>query len=302
MKKAKRQSTGADRRRRQLRLLVRLCYPLIAILALFLISAVRALAPPRARAGPGPAHYGLPYKDVAFAAPGGPVLRGWLIIAPEAAATVVCLHGYPSDKSDILPVVSFLYPHFNLLLFDFRAMGESAGRFTTLGGREKDDALAALDMLERRAETAALPVAFWGYSLGGSVAIMAAAESERVEALAVDSAFASLPEMIAAYYRPLGPVGELLAVLSRPLARLIGLDKVRPEAVISRISSPILISHASGDPMVPADHARRLFRAAGENARLHLAETDEHGAMASPGYREHVLSFYKANLRREAGK
>jgi len=41
------------------------------------------------------------------------------------------MHGYPMDKGNIFGMVSFLAKKYNLLLFDFRAMGKSEGFFTT---------------------------------------------------------------------------------------------------------------------------------------------------------------------------
>lgn len=79
-----------------------------------------------------PEDLGLRSQQVTFRTRDGKDLKGWFIPSEKSQGTIICLHGYPANKSDVLPVVSFLYPDFALFLFDFRAHGESQGFITTL--------------------------------------------------------------------------------------------------------------------------------------------------------------------------
>lgn len=286
-------------RRRKIRLAVRLAYPFFIFLAVLLLSAARALIPPRPPPGPRPAALGLPAEEVSFAAPGGPTLRGWLIGSPEAAATVIGLHGYPADKSDVLPFLAFLHPRFNLLLFDFRAMGESDGLLTSLGRAEIDDTLAAIEFIDRHPLTAGQPVGLWGYSLGGAVAIMAAAGNDRVTAVVTDSAFASLEDMIGAYYPLPGLLGHAFTAGAGWLARRLRLGGPGPEQAVGHLRAPLLLIHARRDTLVPATHARRLQRRAGGAVRLHLTAAEGHFAGGGSTYEALVADFFSTHLHEE---
>lgn len=49
-----------------------------------------------------------------------------------------------------VPVAAALAPHFTVLLMDLRFFGESGGRVTTLGHRERHDVVQAVHWLARR--------------------------------------------------------------------------------------------------------------------------------------------------------
>ena len=54
--------------------------------------------------------------------------------------TVIVCHGLASNKSNHLLLARELVPHgYNVLIFDFRAHGESDGQLTSLGDLERRD-------------------------------------------------------------------------------------------------------------------------------------------------------------------
>src|SRR3970282_2554644 len=91
------------------------------------------------------------YEAGAFRPAHGLTLRGWYIPAARTTEkTLILLHGYPADKGDILPALAFLHEDFNLLLFDFRYLGESEGSYSSAGAKEVEDLLAAIRFLKAR--------------------------------------------------------------------------------------------------------------------------------------------------------
>jgi len=87
-----------------------------------------------------PRNLNMPYEQVSFTTADGLSLRGWFILSGKRAAkTLILLHGYPADKGNILPALAFLHADFNLLLFDFRYLGESDGSYSTAGAKEVED-------------------------------------------------------------------------------------------------------------------------------------------------------------------
>src|SRR5207244_10777079 len=88
------------------------------------------------------------------------------------APALVLLHGYPAEKADVLPIAAALAPRFTVLLLDQRYFGQSGGRATTIGYRERGDLRRAIDVLAARGFN---EVGVFGFSLGGAVALLAAA-------------------------------------------------------------------------------------------------------------------------------
>src|SRR5438046_8662833 len=115
-------------------------------------------------------------------------LAAWLVPRPGAPA-VILLHGYPADKADMLPIAARLARRFTVLLLDQRYFGRSEGRLTTLGFRERQDLGRAVDFLAARGFGR---VGVFGFSLGGAVALLAAAEDPRIRAVAAYAPFADL--------------------------------------------------------------------------------------------------------------
>ncbi|HOL67315.1 MAG TPA: alpha/beta fold hydrolase [bacterium] len=277
----------------------------IIVFLLTVLCCWRALRPGRMPVSLRPKDLGLPGEEIQLLTEDGKRLAGWFIPAEKPAGVVVCLHGYPANKSDILLEVSFLYPHFSLLLFDFRGHGESGGRITYFGLKETADVRAALNYLQKDKRSQSLPVAVWGYSLGAAVAILTAARDRRIKAVVSDSAFASFPEMVGHYYRSLGPLKYLLAPLSRLLGRIFlkaDFDENSPERVIGQLHCPVLIIHSREDEYVPAEHALRLYRQAPEPKALYWKSGSHAGLRAEAGsYQAKVLSFLKETLGKNKG-
>src|SRR5581483_3975040 len=172
--------------------------------------------PRRKRLWQHPSDFGLPCEKVHFRAADGLRLSGWLIPAPaenDREAVIVVCHGYPYNRCEMLPHARFLHEAgFTVLLFDFRAMGESEGDLSTIGHEEVQDLLGALDYLTRRQDTVGLPVGALGHSLGGAVAIMAAARDERLRAVVAEASYPDLQDALEARFRVfLGPASKLIA-------------------------------------------------------------------------------------------
>ncbi|MFQ5620341.1 MAG: hypothetical protein ACE5FT_00690 [Candidatus Nanoarchaeia archaeon] len=58
-------------------------------------------------------------------------------------------HGYPFEKSNILPSSLFLYPQYNILLYDHRYFGESDGFYSTASLKETVDVEAAIKFTKK---------------------------------------------------------------------------------------------------------------------------------------------------------
>lgn len=175
----------------------------------------------------------------------------WL---PEAAPRggVVILHGAGSAKEshhDYARVV--LAAGFAAVTFDQRGHGESDG---PMDGRAIDDVAQVASLLRAGAGDRALPVALRGSSMGGYLAIVAAAAAGARAVVAICPA----------------PAESLLRGL-RAGRFAFDADLVALEALLSThdlftavaaLEVPLLLLHAEGDEQVPVEHSRELIGSA----------------------------------------
>jgi uncharacterized protein len=260
---------------------------------LFYIS----IRPPKMVSSITPRNLNMPYEQVSFTTADGLSLRGWFILSGKRAAkTLILLHGYPADKGNILPALAFLHADFNLLLFDFRYLGESDGSYSTAGAKEVEDLLAAIRFLKTRGIE---EVGVWGFSMGGAVGLMTIDKAPEIRAVVSESSYASLTEMALQLFR--------VPLLNYPIAYLIGfwaklflgidVRDVSPAEKIRNTTVPILITHSSTDTVIPFSQAKTLQRALINNPRAEFWFNDEfaHGQMGSD-YQSRVRNFFQKNL------
>ena len=227
-----------------------------------------AVRPPRLTIPGTPQDYRLNAEALTITTADGLKLAAWLIAARERAApAIVVLHGYPANKADLLPIAGALNARFTVLLVDFRSFGDSEGRVTTLGFRERADLRAAVDLLAARGHTR---IGVFGYSLGGAVALMGAAEDPRIRAVAAWAPFADLRvlarDLYAIFWMLKYPFVELMVLWGR---LFLGGDITRPspEIAAARLAIPVQIWASRDDDQIPFGHAERLQRALGGNPR-----------------------------------
>jgi dipeptidyl aminopeptidase/acylaminoacyl peptidase len=268
---------------------------LIASLASFAL----AVRPPRLSVALNPDDYRLRAERVAIRAGDGVRLSAWYIPRPGAPA-VVLLHGYPAEKADLLPIASALAPQFSTLLIDQRYFGDSEGRATTLGFRERDDLKRALDFLEQRG---ASRVGVFGFSLGGAVALLTGAEDPRIRAIAAYAPFADLRALGHELYRWMWvaryPFVEAMLLWSRVL---LGADISRPTPIdaAARLAVPVLLVHSRADEQISFHHAERLRDALAGNARAEFdfMERGRHGELPA-GFDVRLARFFTRALAKE---
>ena len=282
---------------------------LILTVALSLILVYVNTHPQRYPLHIPPSDYRADYEPVSFATGDGITLKGWLIKPlrrrTHAPGLIFC-HGVGANKSDFTELaVSLSRRGYFVLLFDFRAHGESGGSRTSLGYHEQKDIAAARTFLSTRPEVDQKRVGIYGFSMGGAAAILTAARHGGFSALVVDSAFSSLLEQardaITGFYRlPSFPFLQL-SVLGYELYFQTRVKNVSPKSVIGRISPvPILIIAGEGDSLIPTENGRRLFAAAGEPKELWLIRGAEHGgtlAAAGSVYEKRVGEFFDRYLK-----
>lgn len=256
-----------------------------------------AIRPVKITSSVTPSDYGISYESVSFRTQDNVLIQAWFIPSSiPHAKTIILLHGYPADKGDILPSRIFLHPYYNLLLFDFRYLGQSGGHFSTAGKNEVLDLQAALQYLASRGIH---EVGVWGFSLGGSVALMTAPQAPQIKAMVVESAYARLDWMANEYYR-LPVLKYVLAELTRFWAWLFlhfDIKDVAPIKSAEKLTIPILLIYSQQDNVVPFEHAILMQNTLShrQNYKFIIVEEALHGETIKD-YQKIIKQFFDANL------
>ena len=202
-----------------------------------------------------PAAAALAYEDVALRTADDVTLRAWWVEhRGEALGHVLLCHGNAGNIGDrVLHADLLSAAGFDVLLFDYRGYGASAGRPHEQGTYR--DARAALRWLHERPGVDRARVLYLGESLGGAVALELALEHPPA-GLVLLSAFTSVRDMARRHY---GLIPNAVVPDAYPSLRLIG-----------GLRAPLLVLHGEDDMIVPVEHGRALFDAAPEPKRLHV--------------------------------
>ncbi len=252
-----------------------------------------------------PYELGLPAETVTF-----PSLHrkhnvsGYYIPCPGATSTVLVCPGFRSRMAEFLGIGGHLWrAGHNVLVFEYYGHGIEVSTPVTLGYREINDFLGAVAYAKERAPQDHLGIL--GYSMGAAVAIMSSARNADVEALVVDSAFATHRGVVEYNFHrtfrlPSAPFAWVADYLLwwRAGYRFHQVEPLRDIAHIA--PRPILIIHGGKDSMVDPNDAKLLYAAAQEPKELWLLPNADHcGAYFEDRqvYVKKVIDFFDLHLK-----
>ena len=270
-------------------------YILIGIAIFSLLSFLMSIFPFKFRTAGNPSDYGLQYEDIRFKTADRLSLAGWLIPGKKGAPTIIVGHGYPFDKANILPIVTFLHPEYNLFLFDFRSFGQSEGSLTTAGVKEQEDVHAAIKYLKKRKDVSHTFGAY-GFSLSAATFLMA--EHPDIKVIVADSPYASGHEIIKELYRYLGPLKFPFVWTTEVYARLfLGMN---PKQHVARVTVPTLLIHGSADSQISVKNSEMIYATNPALAELWIVPGADHGfsyATNPKKYKAKVKGFFDKHLK-----
>lgn len=126
---------------------------------------------------------------MSFPVAGGGSREGFFFPGLRGAPTIIVCHGYGSQRSDVLTLVSALQDQqFNVFTFDFAGHGNNLPG-TTLGYREVGELRSAIQAIAARDDVDPTRFGLWGVDLGGYVVLEVATTDPRVKAFIVDDAY-----------------------------------------------------------------------------------------------------------------
>lgn len=210
-----------------------------------------------------PAMQGLAYEDVVLIHEDGLRIHGWWLPAEgEVKGTVYFLHGNAQNISTHMMNVAWLpEAGYQVFMLDYRGYGMSEGKASL--PEVFSDIRLGLNWLHNSGRLGEAPLIVFGQSLGGAMSVKVLAEDgnpERVDCVLLEAVFSGYPQIT----RDAMSQSWLLWPFQWPVAALMP-DQWNPEDHIGKLAgTPLLLMHSRDDEIVPLEHGRALFQAAGE--------------------------------------
>jgi uncharacterized protein len=225
-----------------------------------------------------PADLGMEFQDLKFQIANrksqiaNPLtLAAWWIPTQNSTKTVLLLHGFADAK---VGVIAWAPPWrelgYNILAVDLRAHGESTGKLCTAGHFEHADILALIDQFRAEHPRESEHLAIFGVSLGAAVAALVASKRQSIDAIVLDSPFATYRDAVITHAGLLHQPAKLIAPAALWLVEKVtgaNFSEIAPARVVPQIKCPLLILAGSEDlffyPSAFDPHHVHLFPGAG---------------------------------------
>lgn len=245
---------------------------------------------------------GQPIEQVRFKTMDNLALVGWYI-PPQNGAVIILQHGYHANSAQMLPIGLMLARHgYGVFLFDFRGHGKSEGNTVTLGLFETQDTDAAVSFLLKQPEVS--KIGLIGNSMGGATGILAAAENQNIQSIAVEGVFSELKDEVGIGIEVQTPLPafpfDVIFIYFAEYQTGYRLGDVAPVKKIGKISPrPILIMQGGDDKRITSHSGESLFAAAGEPKDYWYEPSAAHVAIyqaAPQEYEKRVIKFFNQYL------
>lgn len=256
----------------------------IGVLAAFPIVFAWVFAhPPRKLHRKTPKTFDLEFERVNLRTDDGLRLSAWYVPHAKPKGIVVYCHGFTGNRSEMIYYLRILHDAgYAGILFDFRAHGWSDGSRVTFGHREPEDLRTAIRWARAHPDLSGLPLAVFGESMGGAVALLVAGSDPGVRAVIADSPYSRFDTAIDGRLTNL--FGPRMGGAMRPLVQGFGsLLLGVPVASISPIEAakglaprPVLLIQGSRDYLDPPRNSGEIAATVGESAIFWEVEGARH--------------------------
>ena len=210
-----------------------------------------------------PADYGLEpsrVDEITIPTTSGQSLYGWYCRAERPVASALFCHGNRGNLTVDAPLLPVLVAAgMNVLTFDYRGYGRSAGH-VTIRGILADAVHAARKHDELRPTE--LPSILYGNSLGGAIAAQTS-KRHRFDGVVLQSTFTNLRDM-ARHTFPHLPMHLMAGTTFDTLA------------IVRKIEVPLLVLHGTADNVAPCSMAHALYEHCSAPRWIQTIENGEH--------------------------
>ena len=252
-----------------------------------------------------PADVGMDYRDVQVTTSDSLRLAGWWTPSKNGAAVIV-QHGYKTNRStQLLEIAATLARGgYGVLLSSLRAHDLNDGRVISFGLEEMKDLSAWLAFIQTLEGVDPSRIGIFGNSLGGSLAIQLAAQTQSIKAIVTHSAVASVRSTVEtsiAYFTGLPPfpfTPMILFWVEQDWA-------MQPDLLDFTVwiaaldSQPILLMQGGADVVVASESGQLLYEAAREPKELWFEPDLGHVDFQrerSQEFSDRVVGFFNRHL------
>jgi hypothetical protein len=207
-----------------------------------------------------PAASGVAFEALDIPTADGETLRAWWLPHDQPRATIVYFHGNGGNLSLWSPILLELHRRgYAVFAFDYRGYGVSTGSPSERGLYRDVDAV--LRVAVPRAAPA-VPLIFWGRSLGTALAAYAASR-HAPDGLVLEAGFPGARALFAG-----NPVMSVLSHLSS--------YRFPTVAWMAAVHRPVLVIHGTADTIIPYRLGQQLYAELRGPKRFHTVTGGDH--------------------------
>lgn len=283
--------------------LVPIAVLLLAVMSSVAIGTMLAWAPRNSIGSARPSDRGLSYSDVTFTSSDGVRLSAWFVPSHNQAV-VITVPGSGCTRTVTLDQAAVLARHgYGVLLLDPRGQGTSGGHAMDAGWYGDRDVAAAVAYLKRRTDVDPDRIGVLGLSMGGEVAIGAAAVESSIRAVVAEGATHRTAADKAGYL-PGGVLGGIQRGLDRLTYAVAALLSPAPEpktlhSAIAGARGTSFLLIAAGKGVDEPEAAAYLRGAAPERVQTWTVPGSTHTrglATAPADWEARVIGFFDGTL------
>lgn len=195
----------------------------------------------------------------------GHKLHGYFIPNKKANKVVISFHGYNTEARKEYPLHhSYYQDGYTVLIVDQRGVGQSKGRFITMGLLERRDALLWIDYVVQR-YGGDVEILLDGLSMGATTVMMAAQDihAPQVKGMIVNCGFDSCSDQMEytitkLMHLPKVPVLQTVKLYAKLLAKY-DMDAITASESLAKSDIPLLMFHGAKDTFVPYENLARIY-------------------------------------------
>lgn len=236
-------------------------------------------------------------EEVSITTEDGYKLKGYYIEgSKEVNKTVILVHGVTVGIPWSLKYLDmFLNKGFSVLLYDQRRHGNSEGKYSTYGYREKSDLKLWVSYIrEKKGKNHG--IGLHGESMGAATVLQYGQLDPDIDFIIADCSFSRLSDVIKYNMKKVHvvsfPVFNLCDLKTRRLAKFKLCD-INPIDAVSKTATPTMFIHGSKDDFIRPEMSRDMYNAKKGIKALYIAEGAVHACSIKVDKKKYYEEVYK---------
>lgn len=208
-----------------------------------------------------------PPQSVVVATSDNITLSGLLFPVSTPKAWIIVLSDPHQNRSGMMPIIRWMTKNsYGVVAMDLRARGESQGNHLTGGLLEAQDLLATVRQLKPQMR-GQVPTVAYGVSMGAVAALVAASQSDAIDAVIADSPYLGIQDWLRheaerrGWLRLPGLYGAARLWAPVVTGKAVAGSNLNLTSIARSIRVPVLILKSQADPLLSGNNLAALRRA-----------------------------------------